>query len=63
MAKDGLSSFDGPTRRAAAAGMFNSEQVSWMKYLSTLPPEKKCKCGWDLKGKCHNPQCKEQDDG
>lgn len=30
----------------------NSEQQGWMKTLSSLPPEKKCDCGWDYRGDC-----------
>lgn len=58
---DGLESFDGPTRRAATEGMFNSEQLGWMQYLSSLPPEEKCHCGWFRKGECpHHKEPKEQ---
>lgn len=53
---DGLEAFDGHTRRAAAEGMFNSEQLGDMRFLSRLPAEKKCSCGWYEKGKC--PHCK-----
>ncbi len=53
---DGLEAFDGPTRRAAAEGMFNSEQLDDMRYLSSLPREDKCACGWYRKGEC--PHCK-----
>jgi hypothetical protein len=34
---------------------FNDDQVSWMKYLDSLPAEAKCACGWNLKGEC--PKC------
>ena len=32
--------------------MFNSDQLDYMDYLSKVPPEKKCYCGWYLKDKC-----------
>ena len=51
---DGLECFDGFTRKAAADGMFNDEQVSWMRYLSWLPPDQKCRCGWYQKWDCYN---------
>lgn len=34
--------------------MFNEDQRSWMKYLASLPKEKKCPCGWDRRGECYN---------
>lgn len=36
--------------------MFNKEQEKWMEYLATLPPEKKCDCGWNNRGDCFG-QC------
>lgn len=41
--------------------MFNSEQEEHMRYLATLPPEKKCKCGWYERGDC--PNCSEVEGG
>ena len=36
--------------------MFNKEQLEHAEYLGTIPPEKRCWCGWFLLGKC--PNCK-----
>jgi hypothetical protein len=33
--------------------MFNEDQQDWMRYLSTLPAEKKCECGWNERGHCY----------
>lgn len=30
----------------------NEEQQSWVRYLNSLPPEKKCECGWNRRGEC-----------
>ena len=35
---------------------FNDEQISYMKYLATVPPEQKCYCGWYMADEC--PNCK-----
>lgn len=35
-------------------GMSNDEQVSWMRHLSSLPPDQKCRCGWYQKWECYN---------
>ena len=32
--------------------MFNEEQQDHMKYLASLPKEKKCDCGWYERGEC-----------
>ncbi|MBB5414088.1 hypothetical protein HDG42_000112 [Paraburkholderia sp. JPY171] len=34
---------------------FNSEQQANMAYLSSLPPEKTCWCGWCEVGRCDTP--------
>lgn len=26
--------------------MFNEEQLDYMQFLNSLPPEEKCPCGW-----------------
>lgn len=51
--RDDLTAFDGFTRRAARAGMFNGDQLDHMRHLSSLPAEAKCPCGWDLAGACY----------
>lgn len=33
---------------------FNDDQISYMKYLSTVKPEAKCYCGWYMAGECYN---------
>lgn len=33
--------------------LFNRDQEEWMEYLDTLPPEKKCDCGWSVRGTCY----------
>lgn len=33
---------------------FNQEQQEHMNYLSSIPPEKRCWCGWYELGKCLN---------
>lgn len=35
---------------------FNDEQIDYMKYLATVPAEKKCYCGWYMADGC--PNCK-----
>lgn len=35
---------------------FNDEQISYMKYLATVPPEKLCYCAWYMADEC--PNCK-----
>ena len=50
-----LPGFDRRTNELAGAGMFNGEQLSYMKFLSTLPPEAKCPSGWCPKDQCHDP--------
>jgi hypothetical protein len=35
--------------------MFNEYQVAEARYLNSLPPEKKCWCGWYRFGEC--PKC------
>lgn len=35
--------------------MFNNDQLDHMQYLSSLPPERKCQCGWNVKWDCY--QC------
>ncbi len=40
---------------------FNEDQESYMEYLATLPPEKKCKCKWYPVGEC--PNCDKKPDG
>lgn len=32
--------------------MFNEDQRSWMRYLASLPPEKRCPCGWYTREEC-----------
>lgn len=32
----------------------NEEQSSHMRYLASIPRERRCKCGWELKGRCLN---------
>lgn len=51
---DGLDEFDNFTRDMASKGMFNDDQLDHMRHLSSLPAEKKCQCGWHLKGECPN---------
>lgn len=34
--------------------MFNEEQISYMKELSSISPKDLCYCGWYKKGKCPN---------
>lgn len=33
---------------------FNEDQQSWIRYLATVPPEKRCYCGWYHLGECSN---------
>ena len=33
--------------------MFNRHQKEYMKYLSELPPESRCWCGWYPIGECN----------
>ena len=40
---------------------FNEDQQEYMRELSRLPADAKCKCGWYLRGKC--PHCKPEDGG
>lgn len=37
----------------------NDDQISWVKYLATLPRDAKCRCGWYRQGQCPKPECKE----
>ena len=37
--------------------MFNEEQREHMKWLASIPPEKRCWCGWYRLGTC--PHCPE----
>lgn len=30
----------------------NADQRSWVQHLASLPPEEKCACGWNLRGRC-----------
>ena len=32
--------------------MFNAEQEEHMRAMASLPREKKCACGWNLRGDC-----------
>jgi hypothetical protein len=34
--------------------LFNDEQNAHMDALAAMPPETRCWCGWDEKGKCYN---------
>ena len=33
---------------------FNSDQESYMEFLSSVAPERKCWCGWFMVGACPN---------
>lgn len=33
--------------------MFNEEQVEHMRHLASLPRERKCDCGWAVRGHCY----------
>jgi len=35
--------------------MFNKYQREYMEYISAVPREQRCRCGWYLKNKC--PHC------
>lgn len=37
--------------------MFNAEQRGHMEYIFALPREKRCACGWFLRGECSHPDC------
>ena len=39
---------------------FNAEQQDWLRYLASLPREKKCACGWHPRGEC--PRCPPDDE-
>ena len=41
--------------------MFNSDQSDYLKYLASLPRDKKCTCGWYRKGECHRCDKKAED--
>lgn len=51
---DGLTAFDGFVRKAACDGMFNDDQLGHLEYLSSLPPERKCRCRWYVKWDCYH---------
>lgn len=34
--------------------MYNEDQLDYMSYLATIPPEKKCWCGWYPLGECYH---------
>lgn len=37
----------------------NQDQNEWMDYLDSLPPDKKCYCGWNRICECTNTEeCK-----
>lgn len=36
-------------------GMFNEDQLAYMRHIERIPPHLRCYCGWYLLGEC--PHC------
>lgn len=36
----------------------NEDQFSHMRHIAQLPPEQRCRCGWNRRGDCHSLECR-----
>lgn len=45
----------GIDRQGRSLSYFNDDQVDYMKYLASLPRERRCECGWSPRGECFGP--------